>query len=112
MGTVGGIECFTMNEIDASLGLPTVAVPGMDVKTKYSDVFGFDFSSLDERSRRLLNGNGMHAAQIGAWWSFVCSHCVRKAHLETFDPPYMATLAIKGSTEDLEAMDQQGEDIE
>eukprot|EP00974_Lingulodinium_polyedra_P073220 7088541-Lingulodinium_polyedra.AAC.1 len=82
---------LTPGEIELSLGLPSLSAPSTSA-AEMQQCVGYDFASLPFLRARQLAGNGMHAGQLGAFYAYVLSRCIRRCVLEPLCPPMPTVL--------------------
>ena len=95
---------LTPGEIELSLGLPSWSAEGMSGCSKeMQQCVGYDFASLPFIRAQKLAGNGMHAGQLGAFYGYVLSRCMRRCVLERLCPSMPALLLHPAMLQDGES---------
>ena len=75
---------FTKRDVDMAMGFPSLPFEGCKA---YEACFPSFCCELPRHQYGQLCGNGIHCALAFTYWSFVFSHCLRRADVEKFAPP-------------------------
>jgi hypothetical protein len=95
-------HAFTKNEIDFSMGFPSLDFPECK---PYQQCFEQQVTSMNRHQYGQLSGNGIHVGAGLTFWTYVLSHCVKRADVEKFSPPIRPA-------EEVEVTEVEGEEAD